>query len=149
MLADAKPTMAEIARNLYTPCYFSLEYALNFYGIIPEAVFEYTLVTPKATRRFASPTGIFSYQSIKKEAFFGFDPETLMAEKEKALVDYFYLHSTELEADDSFWEHSRIEAGVTEINFKKVFFYAKFFKSSKLNLLLHSFYSYAKSHQTH
>lgn len=149
MFADAKPPAAEIARNLYSPCYFSLEYALNFYGIIPEAVFEFTLVTPKATRRFKTPMGIFTYQTIKKDAFFGFDSETLMAEKEKALVDYFYLHSAELRADDSFWEHSRIEAGVTGVNFKKVFSYAKPFKSSKLNLLLHSFYSYAKSHQAH
>ncbi|MFA4814784.1 MAG: hypothetical protein WC924_04870 [Candidatus Gracilibacteria bacterium] len=149
MFTGVRPSTVEIARNLYSPCYFSLEYALNFYGIIPEAVFEYTLVTPKSTRRFVSPMGIFTYQTIKKEAFFGFDTETLMAEKEKALVDYFYLHSSELEPDDGFWEHSRIEAGVTKINFKKVFSHAKFFKSSKLTLLLHSFYSYAKSHQTY
>ena len=149
MFTGVKPHTAEIARNLYSPCYFSLEYTLNFYGVIPEAVFEYTLVTPKATRRFVTPMGIFNYQTIKKDAFFGFDPATLMAEKEKALVDYFYLHSAELEPDDGFWEHSRIEAGVTEINFKKVFSYAKSFKSSRLTLLLHSFHSYAKSHQTH
>lgn len=149
MFTDAKTSTLEIALNLYSPCYFSLEYALNFYGIIPEAVFEYTLVTPKSTRRFKTPIGVFTYQTIKKDAFFGFNPETLMAEKEKALVDYFYLHSAELEPDDAFWKHSRFEAGVTEINFKKVLSYAKFFKSPKLTFLLHSFYSYAKSHQTY
>lgn len=149
MFTDAKPSTLEVALNLYSPCYFSLEYVLNFYGIIPEAVFEYTLVTPKSTRRFKTPIGVFIYQTIKKGAFFGFNPETLMAEKEKALVDYFYLHSAELVADDAFWKHSRFEASVTEINFKKVLSFAKSFKSSKLTFLLHSFYSYAKSHQAY
>lgn len=147
MFSDAKPSACEIARNVYSPCYFSLEYALNLYGIIPEAVFEYTLVTPKATRRFVTPIGVFIYQTIKKEAFFGFDPETLMAQKEKALVDYFYLHHAELEPNDDFWKHSRIEASSTDIHFKKAFVYAKKFQSSRLMLLLHSFYAYAQSHQ--
>ncbi len=149
MFADAKIEAHEIARSLYYPCYFSMEYALNFYGIIPDAVFQHTLVSPKATRHFKTAVGIFSYQQIKKEAFCGYDPETLMAEKEKALVDYFYLHSAELEADDRFWEHSRLEAGSTKINFKKVFMYAKYLKSKKVNLLLNSFYSYAKSQQNY
>lgn len=147
MFTDAEVTAAEIARSLYEPCYFSLEYVLSFYGIMPEATFEYTLVTPKATRRFVTPRSVFNYQTIKKEAFFGFDPETLMAEKEKALVDYFYLHRDELEANDRFWDDSRMEASATEINFNKVFRYSTFFDSPKLTLLLHSFQSYAKSHQ--
>lgn len=145
MFSDSKPPAFEIARNLYSPSYFSLEYALNFYGIMPETVFEYTLVTPKATRCFLTPMGVFTYQKIKKEAFCGFDPETLMAEKEKALVDYFYLHSSTLEANDSFWEHSRLEANATNIDFKKTLSYAKLFKSFRLISLLNSFYSYAKS----
>ena len=146
MFPDSKSSASEIARNLYSPSYFSLEYALNFYGIIPEAVFEYTLVTPKATRRFVTPPGVFNYQTIKKEAFCGFDPETLMAEKEKALVDYFYLHMAEMEPNDSFWRDSRLEANATKIDFKKTFSYAKLFRSAKLISLLDSFYFYAKSH---
>lgn len=147
MFADAKNEAREIARSLYYPCYFSLEYALNFYGIMHEAVFQYTLVSPKATRHFKTPVGTFTYQQIKKEAFDGFDPETLMADKEKALVDYFYLHSAELGTSDAFWEHSRLEAGATKINFKKALSYARLFKSKKVNLLLNSFHAYAKSHQ--
>jgi hypothetical protein len=149
MFADAKNETFNIARGLYSPCYFSVEYALNFYGIMPEAVFQYTLVSTKATRHFKTPVGIFTYQQIKKEAFDGFDPRTLMADKEKALVDYFYLHSSELSADDAFWEHSRLEAGATKINFKKALNYSKLFMSQKVNLLLNSFHSYAKSHQNY
>lgn len=146
MFSDHRPQKAEIAKALYSPCYFSLEYALSFYGIIPEAVFTYTLVTPKTTRYFKTPEGVFSYRKIKRETFIGFDSETLMAEKEKALVDYFYMNSAKLEPVDAFWEESRLEASATGINFKKVFMYAKLFQSKKLNILLNSFYNYAKSH---
>lgn len=148
MFSDAKPPASEIAENLYSPSYFSAEYALNFYGIMPETVFEYTLVTPRATRRFSTPMGVFVYQKIKKEAFCGFHSETMMAEKEKALADYFYLHSADLEPNDSFWEHSRLEANATNIDFKKTLSYAKLFKSFRLISLLNSFYSYAQSCQT-
>lgn len=146
MFADADFDVAEIARSLYAPCYLSLEYILSVFGIISEAVFDYTFVTTKTTRRFETPAGTFIFQKIKRDAFTGFDSNTLVAEKEKALVDYFYLHSKDLEANDSFWEYSRLEAGATELSFQKIFRYAKLFKSKKLNTLLNSFYSYAKSH---
>jgi len=146
MFSDYRPQKAAIAKELYSPCYFSLEYVLSLYGIIPEAVFAYTLVTPKTTRHFKTSEGVFSYRKIKREAFVGFDQETLMAEKEKALVDYFYMNSAKLQPNDVFWEESRLEAKATEINFKRVFMYAKLFSSKKLNILLTSFYNYAKSH---
>ncbi len=149
MFPDMKQEIHEVARNLYYPCYFSLEYALNFYGIMTETVFEYTLVSTKVTRRFKTSAGTFIYHKIKKEGFTGFDPETLMAEKEKALVDYFYLNSNKLQTSDSFWESSRLEAGLTKINFKRALDYAKLFKSKKLEVLLNSFHSYAKSRQNY
>ena len=125
---------AEIARSLYCPCYFSLQQALSFYGIIPEATFTHTLVTTKATRHFKTPVGNFSYRKIKREAFTGFDSNTLMAEKEKALVDYFYFYGKDFKTSDSFWEESRLEAGATKVNFKKVFRYAKLFNSKNWKL---------------
>ncbi|MBI2638082.1 hypothetical protein HYW83_00640 [Candidatus Peregrinibacteria bacterium] len=148
MFSDKHATKTEIAKQLYYPCYFSLEYVLNLHGIMPEAVFEYTLVTTKTTRRFETPAGVFAYRKIKREAFAGFDSETLMAEKEKALADYFYLRGDSFKAEDDFWKESRLEATATNMDFKKVFRYAKLFKSKKLEFLLHSFFAYAKSHQT-
>ncbi len=149
MFPEESVKKEEIARHLYSPCYFSLEYVLNFHGIMPEAVFEYTLVTPTGSRRFKTPVGTFVYHKIKREAFTGFAPETLMAEKEKALVDYFYLNSGSLKETPIFWEESRLEAIATELNFKKIQQYAKLYKSKKLERLIHSFINYAKSHQTH
>lgn len=145
MFPHATVTTAEIAKNLYSPCYFSLEYALSLYGVMPEAVFEYTLVTPKATRRFETPAGIFSYRTISREAFTGFDSDTLMADNEKALVDWFYLNTSKLENSETFWEQSRLEANATKLDFTKIFRYARLFRSKKLLLLLRSFQSYATS----
>ncbi len=149
MFSDIKPVASEIARSLYAPCYLSLEYALSFYGILPEAVFEYTLVTTKATRRFETPVGVFTYRTISRKVFTGFDANTLMAEKEKALVDWFYFNTPRLEATETFWEQSRLEAMTTDLDFKKVFRYARLFQSKKLLFLLHSFHTYATSRQTH
>lgn len=149
MFPTEKPDVTQIARALCQPCYFSLEYVLSLHGILPEAVFTYTLVTPNTTKRFETPVGDFVYQKIKREAFTGFDPETLMADKEKALTDYFYLHTSTLKPNNDFWNESRLEAISTQIDFDKVFKYARLFDSKKLNFLLHSFQKYAKTHQSH
>lgn len=143
MFADYKPDPAEIAKNLYFPCYFSLEYILNLNNILPEAVFSYILVTTKKTCRFKTPAGNFIYHSIKKNAFTGFDDKTLMAEPEKAFVDYFYLNSSRLKTGKTFWEELRLNG--SELNFKKVFKYAKLFESKKLIILLTDFQNYAKT----
>ena len=62
-----------LATKLYSPSYISLETALSFYGIIPEAVFTVTSVTTRKTKKFTTPVGNFGYQKIKKEAFGGFE----------------------------------------------------------------------------
>ena len=141
--SDAKPDAQKIAPHLYAPCYFSLEYVLSIHGIIPEAVFSYTLVTPKATREFTTPLGTFAYRTIKKEAFTGFDRKTLMAEKEKALVDYFYLNKKLLKDDAAFWAESRLNGH--SLNYSKIFRFAKLFQSKKLISLLTHFHAYVQA----
>ena len=96
-LKDSNPSHYFIANKLYQPSYISLEKALSHYGIIPETVYTITSITTKPTREFKTPKGIFSYQSIKKEAFTGYEPKkidgltVLFAEPEKALADYLYF----------------------------------------------------------
>lgn len=143
--ADSAPDMVEVVRGLYAPSYFSLEYVLSGFGVLPEAAFVYTCVTTKTTRRWDTPLGTFSFRSLKREAFTGYDPKTLMAEKEKALVDYFYLNRFRLKPSDGFWESSRLEAIATGVHFSRVFHFAKLFRSEKLVTLLRSFEKYAKS----
>ena len=143
IFSDESVDKIEIAKQLYSPCYLSLEYVLNYYGLLPDVVFAMTLVTTKATRKFNTPLGEFSYQKIKKEAFRGYDPKTLMAECEKALADYLYLNRNNFLVQDNFWKELRIQ-NLETLKFKKVFSYAKYFRSKKLNNLLESLRSYAK-----
>ena len=88
-----------ISNNLLDgPSYISLDYALYYYGLIPEAVHEVTAVTTKRSKKFNTDFGIFSYKQIKKELFnIGLKIETsakgsfLIAGKAKAICDKVYF----------------------------------------------------------
>lgn len=86
-----------IANKMYAPSYISLETALSYYSIIPEVSMAVVSVTSKITRRFKNDHGLFIYRSIQPEAFRGYVIEkhsgfdVLIAEPEKALVDYLYF----------------------------------------------------------
>jgi len=140
--SDIQVDKVEIARALYSPCYISLEYALSTYGLIPDVPFSMTLVTPKTTRKFNTLYGQFVYRKIKKEAFFGFDVGTLMANKEKALVDYLYLNNKQFVEEIDFWRELRLQ-NLEDIDFSKAIQFAKQFKSKKLLRLLGSVKKYA------
>lgn len=144
--SDSRLDKGEVARRLYSPCYISLEYALNLYGLIPDVPFSITLVTPKITRKFNTPYGQFVYHKIKSQAFFGYDPKTLIAEKEKTLLDYLYLNRQRLVPQTDFWRESRLQ-NLTEVNFNRAFEYAKKFGSEKLMALLRSVRDYASLDQ--
>ncbi len=87
-----------VANNLYFPSYISLEYALFYYGLIPETVYEITSITTLKTRIFENILGRFSYSSIKKDLFWGIKTikdennfNILIATPEKAILDFFYF----------------------------------------------------------
>jgi predicted transcriptional regulator of viral defense system len=141
IFADKKVDKVEIARCLYSPCYISLEYALNMYGLIPDVPFAMTMVTPKATRKFNTVFGQFIYRNIKKEVFFGFDEETLIAEKEKALVDYLYLNSSHLVPSVIFWKELRLQ-NLDDFDFDRALYFAEKYNSLKLLSLLESVKNY-------
>lgn len=91
-----RPFSREVVANLgYGPSYISLEYALQFHGLIPEAVETVTSVTTGRSRAFSTPIGRFSYRSIPLKAFrHGMDRVEssrgiafLIATPEKALAD--------------------------------------------------------------
>lgn len=91
------PPEEEIANLLYRPSYLSFEHALGRYGIIPEMTYAITSATTKPTRTFQVEGKTFSYLTIKPTAFTGYAPTqqsgriVLIAEPEKALVDFFYF----------------------------------------------------------
>jgi hypothetical protein len=88
-----------LANELYIPSYISLEYALSYHDLIPEATGTITGVTTRKTASFSTPFGSFSYRHLKKEDFFGFTalrigtdtPEFWMATPEKAVIDFIHL----------------------------------------------------------
>lgn len=147
LFAGRQVENSEIARALYHPCYISLEYALNYYGLLPDVPFGITLVTTKTTRKFNTPCGQFIYQKIPIRAFLGFDPKTLMGGCEKCLVDYLYLNQHRLVPDEQFWEEMRWQ-NLGEVKFGKAKKFSHYFRSKKLDYLLESLRSYAKTHPT-
>jgi len=96
-LADTLPPELFIAAKLYEPSYISREFALSYHQVIPETVYEITSVTTKATRRFERFGTIYSYRTIKEEAFTGYAIEKQkglgfqVADAEKAFVDTNYF----------------------------------------------------------
>ncbi len=99
---EQKIRVEEIAFLVYQPSYISLESALSYYGFIPEMVYSQVSVTAKINRTFDNYFGRFIYRHIKKELFWGYSPiQTefgiyLMAEPEKALLDYLYLNLSKI-----------------------------------------------------
>lgn len=123
-----------VANKLYHPSYVSLETALSYYSIIPEVSMAVTSITTKPTRRFKNKHGLFIYHTIKVEAFTGYyverqrDFEILIAEPEKALIDYFYFRvfhrGKKFKYDDE-----RLDADVIrKLNKRKLDRYAKLYK---------------------
>ena len=58
-----------VANHLYGPSYVSLQYALRYYGLIPEQVFTVTSMTMKHSMFFNTPLARFDYVHIDDDAF--------------------------------------------------------------------------------
>lgn len=83
-----------LAGRLYSPSYISLESALNFYGVLPDVPQTTTSITPVTTKIVETAGLRFYYARIDPKLYFGYvplAPESSIAQKEKALLDYFYL----------------------------------------------------------
>jgi predicted transcriptional regulator of viral defense system len=97
-LALNEETLFLIANRLYLPSYVSFETALSYYGLIPEGVYSVTSAATKKTANFKSPVANFMYHRIKPRLYFGYRLEKKqgqgykIAEMEKAVLDYLYLH---------------------------------------------------------
>ena len=146
------PGRAFLANQLYAPSYVSLEYALNFYGLIPEKVVDITSVTTKKTNVFKNEEGHFIYQHIKREAYTGFrslkDEEGLtffMAHPEKAMVDFLYLNLNRFDVDvrNVFNESFRFQ-NLDILRKGKLLEYVKPFHNKKLTRLVHSLQGFIK-----
>jgi predicted transcriptional regulator of viral defense system len=126
---------AELANALHRPSYLSGLWALGFYGLVPEKVVTYTSITSRTPRRFENNAGVFEYRHIKPDAFFGYvtveiqDRRVLLAEPEKALLDFWYLGK-------GAWTMDRMEEmrfqNCDVVNRKRLGQYARRFNSIRL-----------------
>lgn len=90
----------EILANLiYGPSAISLDYALYYYGLIPEHVRIVTSITPQRDKIFNTPVGQFTYRYLTMKKYcIGLTRvtqsdgrHTIMASPEKALIDKIYF----------------------------------------------------------
>lgn len=89
-----------LACAIYGPSYLSFEYALSFYGLIPEKVVAFTSATMRKnrTKQFINDFGTYTYRDIPAAAF---PHETVIkdydgrgyqiATAEKAVCDMLYI----------------------------------------------------------
>ncbi len=119
----------EIANKLYQPSYVSFETALSYYNIIPETVYAITSATTKRSKEITAQEKAFRYYKIKKSLYFGYRPQKfnnkiiIMAEAEKALLDYVYLLSLKKGVFNS-----RID--LSRVNNQKLGNYVRHFKKA-------------------
>jgi predicted transcriptional regulator of viral defense system len=139
--ADEKEKMIaeEVSFLICQPSYLSMEFMLSYYGLIPEMVYAKTAITTKTTRKFSNDFGNFAYHHILPKLFFGYVPmETaagkyLIAEPEKAILDYFYFNLGKLN-DCKDIEELRINCDELRrlVDRKKMNVYLKEFNIKKL-----------------
>ena len=78
-----------LASSIYGPSYISFEYALSFYGLIPERVTTVTSATfdKKKKKQYNTDFGVFTYRDVPKLAY----PEEIILKEE---VGYSYQIAT-------------------------------------------------------
>lgn len=109
----------QIANRLYGPSYVSLEWALSFYGIIPERVHTVTSVTLGKAKEYTTPIAPFTYSPIRSSAYsIGIDLKKadgvvgnfFMATPEKALADLVFLKCKGTQLETELFESRRMDS---------------------------------------
>lgn len=96
------PPPFAVAALLYSPSHISLETALGYHGLIPEAVYQVASVTTRRRQIFETPLGVFSYHCVPsrnpmagveviklEQSFWAFVATPL-----RAVADLLYLNRT-------------------------------------------------------
>jgi len=96
---DPNTLLHLLAGSIYGPSYISFEFALSYYGLIPEAVYTVTCATfeKKKKKKYETSFGTFTYRDVPSKAFpLGIrlvqegDYFYRIANPEKALCDQLY-----------------------------------------------------------
>lgn len=132
-------TLYFISNQMYAPSYISLETALSHYGFIPEGVFKITAISTLKTQSFTTPMGVFNYQNLKSNLYFGYQLIPFgkfnfkIADPEKTILDYLYLHP-ELNTEEHFFDmRFNVFEMNQQINFDTLQHYQLVINSKSLN----------------
>ena len=134
--------LPSLSNEIISPSYLSGAWALSHYGMIPEAVWEYTAACKTTPRKqdWETPLGRFTYRQVK--AFHGFERQTihgqptLIATPEKALLDHWYWSEGEWTSE----RHQEMRYQNLEvINMERLQSLAVRFASPKMNKALKTF----------
>lgn len=137
-----------LAGSIYGPSYLSFEFALSFYGLIPERVTTFTSATclKKKKKFYDTPFGVFTYQDIPLAAYpYGIlireenEYTYRIASPEKALCDQLYaspLIKNLSQLSDLLFNNLRIdEYELTQLNYSDLELYTSLYGSSNVKLL--------------
>jgi predicted transcriptional regulator of viral defense system len=86
-----------IGCQIYEPSYLSAEYILSGYGVLPESVYGFSLVSLNKTNTIKNDLGAFSYYHVREELFGGYEIKKTdgflirKASLAKALFDFLYF----------------------------------------------------------
>lgn len=138
-----------LANIIYNPSYISFEYALNYYGLIPERVDVITSATfnKNKNRVYKTSFGSFEYRYLDKLVYpYGIirleenNEPFLIASKEKALCDTLSkIRSVESVKKISYllYDDLRIEKEhILKLNIDDIKFYSEIYNQVNIKLLL-------------
>ncbi len=144
-LDEQRPSKFIVANKLYEPSYISFETALSFYHIIPETVYTVFSATTKSSRRFTALETQYAYHRMRKPLFFGYvakridEATVLIAEPEKALLDYLYFVDLKKKTLNE-------RLNLKGLSKRSVLRYAKLFRRKSLIRLIGEIYDKQENH---
>lgn len=98
-----KPPNFYLANKIVFPSYISMESALSYYELIPEAAYSTVSITTKKTKHLKNEVGNFIYHHIKNGLFGSYKKVEIegfsvnIAGPEKSILDYIYLKYLNIE----------------------------------------------------
>jgi len=142
------PYSKEVLANLiYGPSYVSLEYALGYYGLIPERVEELTSVSLARSKRFTTPVGRFSYRKLESPRYavgvtqvqVDHQRRFLIATPEKALADLLWFKRRDVplaDVEHFLFDEMRVDSErLKELNAKRTKAIAACFQCAQVTRL--------------
>jgi len=155
---DNSVSLNTLANIIYSPSYISFEYALSFYGMIPERVeiISSAVYNKKKNKIFSTPLGTFEYRYVNNNIYpYGIirvsekENSFLIASKEKALCDTLSkIASVESVKQMSYllYDDLRIDKeNILNLNYEDIIFFSEIYYQKNIKLLKKLLYKEKKN----